>query len=235
MSRLFEELANAPTPIGVLSLRRRLEPSLQIDVYDVKLGDEYLMTSLFTAGEEALAEIGLAAIVGDDLDVLVGGLGLGYTAQAALRDHRVRSLHVVDALAPVIDWHRRHLVPLGAELTADPRVELVHDDFFALVRDGITRPDLHAQYDVILVDIDHTPLHHLDDQHGDFYDVDGIRRLRALLRRGGTFALWSDDPPDAPYLERLVSVFPDASAEIVCFPNLHTGGEAAITIYVAPT
>jgi hypothetical protein len=81
---LFEELDSAETPMGTISLRRRLEPSRQIDVYEVKLGDEFLMSSLFTVAEIELARLGLAAADGDDLDVLVGGLGLGYTAQAAL-------------------------------------------------------------------------------------------------------------------------------------------------------
>ena len=70
--------------MGVISLRRRVEPSLQVDVYEVKLGDEFLMSSLFTVAEVELARLGLAEVVDADLDVVVGGLGLGYTAQTAL-------------------------------------------------------------------------------------------------------------------------------------------------------
>ena len=83
MSARFEELAWRETPMGEISLRRRREPTLDVDVYEVKLGDEYLMSSLFTVAEEELARLGLAAHAGDRLDVLVGGLGLGYTAVAA--------------------------------------------------------------------------------------------------------------------------------------------------------
>ena len=62
MSRAFEEIDHQPTPMGDISLRRRLEPTLLVDVYEVKLGDEFLMSSLFTATEEALARLGLAAV-----------------------------------------------------------------------------------------------------------------------------------------------------------------------------
>ena len=57
--------------MGVISLRRRLEPSLKVDVYEVKLGDEFLMSSLFTVAEVELARLGLAEVVGADLDVVV--------------------------------------------------------------------------------------------------------------------------------------------------------------------
>ena len=102
MSRAFEEIDHQRTALGDISLRRRLEPVLQIDVWEVKLGDEFLMSSLFTASEEAVATLGLAACPGDDLDVVVGGLGLGYTAVTALTDARVVRLQVIEALAEVI-------------------------------------------------------------------------------------------------------------------------------------
>ncbi len=234
MSRAFEELAHESTPMGDISLRRRLEPTLQVDVYEVKLGDEFLMSSLFTTGETALAELGLAATRGESLDVVVGGLGLGYTARAVLGDARVRSLRVIDALHEVIDWHRRGLVPDGAELTRDPRCELVHGDFFALVDTGLDTTEgeprrLHA----ILVDIDHSPRHLLDPRHAAFYEPTGVQRLADQLHPGGVFALWSDDPPDRDYLAVLSSVFADARADVVTFPNFYTGGHASSTVYVA--
>ena len=105
--------------MGEISLRRRREPSLDVDVFEVKLGDEYLMSSLFTVAEVELSRLGLAAHPGADLDVLVGGLGLGYTAVAALDDPRVRSLAVVEALPDVVDWHERGLLPQAARLTSD--------------------------------------------------------------------------------------------------------------------
>src|SRR5437762_7510559 len=117
MSLNFEELDFRPTPMGVLSLRRRRRPSSDVDVYEIKLGDEFLMSSQFTVAEIALARLGLAALQRSALDVVVGGLGLGYTAQAVLENSAVRSLVVVDALAEVIEWHQQGLLPLGRQLT----------------------------------------------------------------------------------------------------------------------
>jgi spermidine synthase len=234
MSRAFEVLDHRSTPIGDIMLRRRLEPVLQIDVWEVKLGDEFLMSSMFTATEEALGRLGTAATPGDHLRVVVGGLGLGYTARAVLEDERVASLHVIEALDEVIGWHRDHLVPLGAELLADSRFHAVNGDFFAMVERGIRLPDGGTgPFDAILVDIDHTPSHHLDGGHEGFYGPGGLRRIAEQLVAGGTFALWSDDPPDAPFVEVMRSAFSEVRSEIVSFPNHYTGGESACTVYLA--
>lgn len=236
MSRAFEELDHRTTPMGEISLRRRLEPVLQVDVWEVKLDDEFLMSSLFTATEEAVGRLGMAATRGDDLRVVVGGLGLGYTAWAALEDARIADLYVVDALAEVIGWHRAHMVPLGAALTAEPRCHFVHDDFFALVDRGLAFDDgAAAPFDAILVDIDHTPSHHLDTGHEGFYTVQGLRRVASQLVPGGVFALWSDDPPHDRFTATMREAFADVRAEIVSFPNHYTGGESACTVYLATT
>lgn len=220
--------------MGDISLRRRLEPTLQVDVYEVKLGDEFLMSSLFTASEEAVARLGLAALSGDDLDVVVGGLGLGHTARTALADDRVTRLQVIEALPQVIGWHRDHLVPLGAELTADPRCNFVHADFFAEVAAGIELGDEGPRhFDAILVDIDHTPSHLLSSSHAGFYQPAGLARLRAQLRTGGVFALWSDDPPDADFVATMEMVFSSVQPHVVEFANFYTGGQSACTVYVA--
>ena len=234
MSRAFEEIDHQTTPIGEISLRRRLEPSLLVDVYEVKLGDEFLMSSLFTATEEAVASLGLAARTGDRLDVVVAGLGLGYTAKTALGDQRVERLQVIEVLPQVVGWHRDHLVPLGAELTADPRCVFVEGDFFKMVAEGIEDgPDGPRRFDAILVDIDHTPSHLLSPAHASLYQSSGLARVRDQLLDDGVFALWSDDPPDEGFVSLLQASFARAEAHVVSFPNFYTGGESACTVYVA--
>jgi len=116
LSARFAELAWCETPMGVISLRRRLEPSLKIDVYEVKLGDEFLMSSLFTVAEIELARLALAGLPGTDLDldVAVGGLGLGYTARAVLDDERVTSLLVVEALEEVVGGLNAACCPMSS-------------------------------------------------------------------------------------------------------------------------
>jgi spermidine synthase len=230
----FEELDWRPTPLGELSLRRRLEPTLQVDVYEAKLGDEFLMSSLFTAAEIALADVSLASIPGTDLDVVVGGLGLGYTAQAVLRDRRVRSLQVVEVLGEVIEWHQRGLLSLSNGLTSDRRCTLVNGDFFAMVATGSSfGPDTPERLDAILVDIDHTPRHLLHPSHAPFYEPEGQQQLARRLNPRGVYALWSDDPPDEDYISVVERVFASCEAHVITFPNPLTRGEAASTVYVA--
>ncbi|CAM5435947.1 hypothetical protein [Streptomyces hirsutus] len=237
MSLRFEELDWQETPIGEISLRRRRHPVSGEEVYEVKLGDEFLMSSLFTAGEIALAELGLAELPNTGLDVAVGGLGLGYTARAALDDPRVRRLTVIDALAEVIDWHQRGLVPLGTGLASDSRCRLVHGDFFARAcgTGGLDPKEPDLRFHAILLDVDHSPRDVLHPRHAALYRPSGLRSLAGHLRPGGVFALWSNDPPDEQFLSALTEVFAESAAHVVEFTNPLQGGTSANTVYVAGT
>lgn len=236
MSRDFEELDYQETPLGELILRRRRMLSLGgIEVYEVKLGEAFLMSSLFHKVEEELAHFGLAELKGERWDVVVGGLGLGYTAVAALEHLEVASLLIVDALPAVIEWHQCGLVPLGEKLTGDPRTRLLQADFFerAQSADGFDPRQPSRKFHAVLLDIDHSPRDLLHPRNAAFYRADGLRALAAHLHPGGVFALWSDDPPDEEFLETLDTAFATARAHIVTFPNPLLEGESASTVYVA--
>jgi spermidine synthase len=235
MSVYFEELDFCPTPIGVLSLRRRRSLTTGTDIYEIKLGDEFLMSSAFTVAEIELARLGLAALERKDIDVVVGGLGLGYTAQAVLENQKVRSLIVVDALAEVIEWHQLGLLPLGKQLTDDPRCHLVNGDFFAM-SDSATGFDSGApgrRFDAVLVDIDHSPRNLLHSRHAALYQPAGVARLAGHLNPGGVFALWSNDAPDQAFERALGSAFATSVAHVVTFDNASGQHDASNTVYVA--
>ncbi len=230
---MVEELAYHNSPLGELILRKREEPLLQNRViYEVKLGDEFLMSSLFTEGEEQLATLGLAGVE-PGAEVVVGGLGLGYTATAALQDERVSRLLVIELFEEVIGWHRDGLVPLGEELSNDPRCELRQGDFFALAKTGFDAEQPERTFDAVLLDIDHSPEHSLDEGNIALYSVDGLIALRDRIKENGTFAMWSNDPPADEFTERLRLVFGRAEAHRVEFPNPYTNAVSQNSIYTA--
>jgi spermidine synthase len=232
----FEELDYQKTPLGAISLRRRADPRLGGKIlYEVKLNDEFLMSSLFTSAEIQLAKLGLATLEGTSLDIVVGGLGLGYTAVAVLEDPSVRSLTVVEVMEPVIDWHRRGLVPLGKKLVSDPRCTLVRADFFEIASSssGFDRAAPNRLVHAVLLDIDHSPSHWLNPGNSAFYTATGLRNLADKLHPGGVFGLWSNDPPDAEFTRLLDTVFQSSESHIVTFPNPYSGGESSNTVYLA--
>jgi spermidine synthase len=235
MSVYFEELDFRPTPIGVLSLRRRRQLSSGLDIFEIKLGDEFLMSSQFTAAEIELARLGLAAVSRGALDVVVGGLGLGYTARAVLENSAVRSLIVVDALAEVIEWHTQGLLPLGKQLTGDQRCRLAHGDFFAMTQsaEGYDSQMPGHRFDAVLLDIDHSPRNLLQPRHAALYEPAGLARLAQHLRPGGVFALWSNDPPDDAFSAALAGVFAQSAAHVVTFDSAQGDCDATNTVYVA--
>ncbi len=236
MTKSLEELDYQKTPLGELVLRRRKIPMLDDEVvYEVILNGEFLMSSLFHAAEDALADLGIAACGEGPLDIVVGGLGLGYTAAAALAHPQVRSVSVIDYLAPVIRWHREGILPVGTRLADDPRLRFVEADFFALAR-GTSGLDPEAPgrtFDAILLDIDHTPRHWLNPTHAALYSKEGLGLLARSLRPDGVFAMWSDGPDDPDFLAVIRCVFQMAEARPVRFENPIQGGESESTVYVA--
>jgi len=234
---IFEEIDFQVTPLGEISLRKRTEPRLDnVIIYEVKMNEEFLMSSLFVEAELQLAHLGLVALSHDKLDVIVGGLGLGYTAFAALENQNVANLKVIDVMEPVIDWHKKGLVPMGAELMADERCELVLGDFFALAtsdNNGFGAANNHQKVDAVLLDIDHTPDFWLTASNHSFYSQEGLSAMANKIHPGGVFALWSDDLPNQRFTQLLDSVFDSSEAHVVTFPNPYTKSESSNTVYVA--
>jgi hypothetical protein len=214
----IEELDYCRTPLGELILRRREVLSLdRAEVFEVKLNGQFLMSSLVNATEIALATIAMDSQTGAACDVLVGGLGLGYTAKTALDSPKVRSVTVIEYLARVIGWHQRGLVPLGSQLVSDPRCRLIHGDFFAAIHSRQTNtfqgeesdatPPLPGRFHAVLVDIDHSPHCLLQPRHAAFYTAAGLKRLTDRLHAGGVFALWSAGPPEESFLTDVRAAF----------------------------
>jgi spermidine synthase len=235
----FEELDYQQTYLGELILRRRGVPSLGgQEVFEVKLGDAFLMSSLFTTGEIALAKLGLTGLDAPQLEVVIGGLGLGYTTETVLDHPKVKFVLVIEALAAVINWHQSGLVPLGPKLVADQRCHLIHDDFFMLASSpdrGFDPQTPGHRFHAILLDIDHSPRHLLHPNNAAFYEPAGLSRLTTYLHPGGVFAQWSNDPPDDKFLKALDSTFAESQAHVVTFHNPLQNREAASTVYVART
>jgi len=220
MTPRFSELDYQRTPLGELVLRRRLSSSVPDSVvFEVTLDGEMLMSSAVNASERALARLALDGTGERPCDVLVGGLGLGYTAATVLEYPSVRRLVVLELLAPVIAWHRNRLVPMAGILVDDARCSLIECDFFLHVGPGSTvGRELH---DVILLDIDHSPESWLHSRHGDFYGVAGLRGLADRLRPDGVFGLWTATEPPAKFLELLNGVFRSVVSHEIPFFNPH--------------
>jgi spermidine synthase len=231
----FQELDWRATPIGEISLRKRWDPLFAKDVYEIKLDDDFLMSSLFTVAEIEVARLALDRLRGQDWEVAVGGLGLGYTALTVLESPGTASLIVIDALSEVIEWHERGLIPAGETLSADPRCRLVPGNFFDMCasQNGLDPASPGRRFHAIIVDIDHSPRHLLNPSNASFYEPAGLRQLAGHLLPGGVFSLWSNDPPDEPFMDVLREVFASVEAQVISFPNPLQDRPATNTVYLA--
>ncbi|MBW2314971.1 MAG: spermidine synthase [Deltaproteobacteria bacterium] len=227
MSNL-EVLAYEKTPIGMIGLRRReLLAVPGTIVTEITLDHELLMSSYHTDSERALSTRALQVHPGDGLRTLVGGLGLGYTASELLRSPRVARVDVIEFLPQVIEWVREGLVPESAQIANDDRLHIIEADVYALL-DG--EPD--RDYDLILIDVDHSPDERLGENNEGFYGEAGLRRTKRHLSQGGTLGVWSYE--ESPlFLATLRATFGSVVAEPVTFENLFTNETETNWVYLA--
>jgi len=196
------------TPLGYLCLRRReLLSRPGTVITEITLDHQLLMSSHNTVSERALATEALARHPSDDLSVLVAGLGLGYTAAAVLESARVERLEVIEFLPAVVGFLKEGLLPLSSELLGDARFGVREGDGYAL---------LHGQaierWDLVLIDVDHSPGDHLGAGNESFYTRSGLVRAKGHLAPGGILAVWSY-ADSSPFVDALHAVF--AVVEVV--------------------
>ena len=206
----LELLGSANTPIGTIYLGRRAVAGRPALVYEIQINGQLLMSSMNNFSERQLSTTALALHEGvGPLRVLVGGLGLGYTAQAALEGARVTSLRVVEKMDFVIGWMSEGLLPLSAEFAAEDRLEIVQGDIY----DDLLGPATEL-YDLILVDVDHSPTDRLADGPGHFYTEQGQQKVARHLAPGGVLAVWSAWDNDA-FADVLSNQYPRSCREDV--------------------
>jgi spermidine synthase len=224
----LEILFYETTPLGDLCLRRReLLSKPGTVITEITLDHQLLMTSYNTASERALAEETLKRHEGKDLSVLVGGLGLGYTASKALQSTRVQRVEVIELLPEVVGFLREGLVPLSSELLADPRFGVREGDVFAMLR-----APARERWDVVLIDVDHSPEEHLGSDNESFYTRSGLARAKQHLAPGGILAIWSYSE-SSPFAETLRAAFAVVEIVPVSFVNDLVDEEQTDWLFVA--
>jgi len=175
------------------------------DGWVIRVGARVLMSNRMHGSEEALADVALSRVEGPRA-VLVGGLGLGYTARAVLDAVSAEAEVTVLELVPeLVDWNRRHLGGLAGHPLADPRCRLIVGDVYDTLRRS------PAAFDVVLLDVDNGPQGLTQAKNQRIYSEGGVRACLAALRPGGVLAVWSSGP-NARYLRKLERHADDAES-----------------------
>lgn len=179
-----EYLAHSTSERGDVVLRRRGDDG----ALELRVNGVFVMDSLETRSERLLASVALDAVAPahDNLTLLLGGLGLGYTLAAVLEDERVASVVVAEIEPALVAWHRRGLVP-GSRLD-DPRVHVEVGD----VRDVVAALD-EGSIDLMAIDVDNGPGFLVYDANAAVYGAPFLSSCRTALREHGLLAVWSGD------------------------------------------
>ena len=187
--RPWELLDTAPVPGegGDLRLYRRG------DEYSIKAGPIELMNSRVHGSEDALAELACRRIGDRDQPrILIGGLGMGYTLSAALKELGPDAEVIIAELVPaVIEWNRGPLAALAGHPLEDQRVTIHEGDVAQLIRSESNA------YDAILLDVDNGPEGLTRKENNALYSQAGLGAALMALKVGGIFGVWSISPDHA--------------------------------------
>ncbi|WP_222195890.1 spermidine synthase [Modestobacter italicus] len=192
------ELGRADGAHGEVALRRRTAEDGATHL-ELVVDGVFAMDDVDTSTEQALATQALARCPGDGLRVLVGGLGLGWTAATALADPRVAAVDVAELQGPLVEWAGRGLLP--ALPSGDERLTLHVTD----VADHLAASA--GRHDAVLLDVDNGPAFLVHEANAGLYSEAGLATAVAALRPGGVLAIWSSDP--APELADRLTGLPD--------------------------
>jgi spermidine synthase len=155
--------------------------------FSLRIGGDDLMNSRAHESEEALADLACARIAGRPRPrVLVGGLGMGYTAAAALKRIGPAGRVVVAELVPeVVEWNRGPLAELAGRPLEDGRLSVREIDVGRLLREA------PGVYDAILLDVDNGPERLAHPANEWLYSWAGLEAAHTALRPDGVLAVWS--------------------------------------------
>ena len=185
----YVEVARGESERGEIVLRRRKEEHAA-DALELRVNGVFVMDTRKTGSETELAAAALD-LVEDPRDVVVAGLGLGYTTQRVLADKRVERVMVVEIEHTLVGWMRDGTIPHGPAVLADKRVHVVAADIVMAVAEAT------STYDLVLLDVDNGPGQLVHGPNARLYEQDFLASTRKLLNRGGAIVVWSANPaPD---------------------------------------
>jgi len=191
----YVEIARAESERGELVLHERHENGAPT-VLELRANGVFVMDSQETSTEQALADAALE-LVDQPRDVLVAGLGLGYTMHRVLADQRVERCSVVEIEPELLEWMRDGTVPHGPAMLADVRANPVVADISTAIGEVAD-----ASYDLVLLDVDNGPDHLVHQRNAELYREPFLTELRRILRPGGAVAIWSAEV--SPELETVL-------------------------------
>lgn len=177
------EVARAESERGEIVLRRRTSDTAA-DVLELRVNGVFVMDTLETTSEIELAAQALD-LVDEPREVLIGGLGLGFTLQRVLADARVQRAVVVEIEEPLIQWMRDGTVPHGPALLADTRATVVNADIAMAIAEA------RSTYGLVLLDVDNGPGYLVHEANEAVYEEAFVRRCRDVLAPGGVLVIWS--------------------------------------------
>lgn len=219
---MYEILDRQLTKRGEIQLQRRGKGT-----YEILYNGIFLMASYNDYSEKILAKAAIEHLLPkiDGYEILVGGLGMGFTLREVLACPWVSRAVVVEIEKSIIDWNKRYFADLNGAVLEDPRTVLVHSDLFDFLC------QTQENFDALLIDVDNGPNWLALEKNRRLYNERTLRKIKRILTGHGILATWSAQE-DKGYWKKLNKVFP-RTEEIRVKETVPKEGESLIYVGMA--
>jgi len=211
-------LSRLTTPRGELQLQQwAVTDSTSAPVYEIIFNGVFLMASYNELSAKAVGTLAIEPLASErqDMRVLIGGLGIGYTLQAALECGGIRAVDVVEIDKHIINWAKSFFTELNGKALSDPRVHLIQADLI----DYIQKTD--KTYDIIILDVDNGPTMLAMESNQNLYEEPLLSRMKNILTDGGVLTIWAEKE-SPPFRKCLGEIF--SQSEVITVQEMDIRG-----------
>lgn len=175
------------------------------DHYEIISGGVFLMSTRGGEGERVMVRLALSYLqYRRVVDVLIGGLGVGYSIMEALEDKRVANIDVVELEEAVIRWNEQYFGNYNENVVNDEKVRIICDDLLEYI--GRLNEE---KYELVVLDVDNGPDWLVREENRGIYQLSGISMLERVISPGGLLVVWSATQ-NSKFLNNLSSLFYDS-------------------------
>ena len=191
--------------------------------YELIVNGVFIMASYNGLSSELLVRNSVKKLNLSDSNILIGGLGMGYSVKEACKYRKeLKEIHVVEIEPQIIKWNKELLSDLNGKYLTDERVSVINDDFYQYVY------STNVNYNIVCMDIDNGPMMLSSENNIKVYSLDFFRQVKKILMDEALFVIWSCNE-DSTLLSNLRKVFPNCWVEEVM--ENHQGTDIAYYLY----
>ncbi len=174
--------------------------------FEIIASGVFLMSTASGESEKEMVRLAIEQLKDKKIiNVLIGGLGVGYSVMEALEHDKVKFVEIVEIEEAIIKWNEKYFSSYNNNVIFDSRVNVFHNDLLNFVEDY----RINENFDLIVLDVDNGPDWLVREENKALYGSRGLQILKEAITPGGIIVAWSATK-NTSFKKEMKSVFSKA-------------------------